>query len=310
MPRYNIEYNGSTTIRREFPDSVGDVKAVKVAVYNREGTALLSATSATVAGIGAGPTYAYTGVLTSAVRVGESTCTLNAGAPTLYTGDLVRIGGDTTAQDTLRVESYNSSTRVVTFDDYFRHAHASGEYLKARFCTYALATTVTTTWTPNLDLTFTWTFYSDGAGSTSPYMPYSDEGRVLRRISGEGGLESAFRLRYRQYAEMVQGLDFDTVSSDALNELKDLFASKALDVEKIVDSHAFYELHLCQMAYSLAYGQGSDYAEEREAIKERRLELINILSSMPVWSDNDQDLIEEDQEVQVFDRPYPRRRIF
>jgi hypothetical protein len=64
------------------------------------------------------------------------------------------------------------------------------------------------------------------------------------------------------------------------------------------------------MAYSLAYGLGSDWAEERTAIKERRLDLINLICSLPIWQDVNQDLVESDVEVQTHERPYPRRRIY
>ncbi len=426
MPRYNVEYNGVTTIRREFPDEIGDVKAVNLTIYNREGTALRTVTqvvpdmtgctavegtentevtngdhriksvfvtangttqlssgyadvtvsathdielsdlptsvdanvtdryiymtkagettpyyyvgavgnntattytistsdaslsvaaptvntaATTIPQIGAPTTYTYEAVLTSATKVGENTATFDATPDTFVAGDVYRIGGTSSTEDTLRVESYNSTTRVVTFSDYFRHAHAAGEYAKARFCTYLLSTTTVATWTSGLELTFVWTFYSDGAGTASPYMPYTDEGRVLKRISGEGGLESAFRMRYRQYAEMVADVDYTVLSADAENELTDLFSSRGLDVQKVVDSHAFYELRLCQMAYSMAFGLGGEWDSQRAALTTRRLELINLLSSMPVWSDTDQALTEEDEEVQTYERPYPRRRL-
>jgi len=426
VPRYNVEYNGVTTIRREFPDEIGDVKAANLTIYNREGSALatvaqvitptactaavdtgvgstntdgahivkiayvtsngttqmgaasntvtvsggdninltsvpvsvdtmvtarnvymtkaagstyyyvgqianntattytiaiadasltvegpsVNTSATTIPQIGAPTTYTYEAVLTSATKVGENTATFDATPDTFVAGDVYRIGGTSSTEDTLRVESYNSTTRVVTFSDYFRHAHAAGEYAKARFCTYLLSTTTVATWTSGLDLTFVWTFYSDGAGTASPYMPYTDEGRVLKRISGEGGLEAAFRMRYRQYAEMVADVDYTVLSADAENELTDLFSSRGLDVQKVVDSHAFYELRLCQMAYSIAFGLGSEWDSQRAALTTRRLELINLLSSMPVWSDTDQALTEEDEEVQTYDRPQGRRRIF
>jgi hypothetical protein len=310
MPRYEIEYNNTTTIRREFPEELGDIKSATVAVYDRGGTALLAATAATVPNIGAATSYTFKAILTSATKIGENTCTLDATPDTIYAGDVYRIGGTSSTEDTLTVEAYNSSTRVVTFSDYFRHAHAAGEYVKPRFCTYSLVTTTVATWTANLECTFVWTFYSGGDGATGPYMPYTDIGTVYKRIAGEGGMESAFRLRFRQFAEMVEGPEFIPLSKDADDELADLFASKGMDTTKVVDSHAFYELRLAQMAYDLAVGGGTDWDSERAAITARRLELINLVSSLPVWVDSDQDLSEEDEEVQTYERPMPRRRIF
>lgn len=310
MPRYEIEYNGTTTIRRTFPDELGDVKSATVAVYDRGGTALLAAAAATVTNVGATPTYTFKGVLTSATKIGENTCTLNATPDTIYAGDVYRIGGTSSTEDTLTVEAYNSSTRVVTFSDYFRHAHAAGEYVKPRFATYSLVTTTVATWTAGLECTLLWTFYSGGDGSTGAYMPYTDLGIVYKRIAGEGGMESAFRLRYRQVSELVEGPEFAVLANDAEEELSDLFGARGLDIKKVVDSHAFYELRLCQMAYALAMGAGSDWDSERTAITARRTELINLVASNPIWSDTDQDLSEEDEEVQTYERPYPRRRLY
>ena len=309
MPRYNVEYNGVTTLRREFPDDIGDVKAAKIAVYNRAGSVLLASVAATVTNIGAASTYLYKGILTSDVNVGDYQVTLNATPDTIYAGDVYQVGGDTTSQDTLTVEAYNPTRRVVTFSDYFRHAHAAGEYCKARFATYSLTTTATTTWTSGLDITIVWTFYSDGAGTASPYMPTSDLGVVIKKLAGEGGLESAFRVRYRQYSELLQDVDFTTVAADAKNELSDLFESRGMDVVKVVDSHAFYELHLVQIAYSMAFGMGGEWADERAALTLRRSELITTVTANPVWQDGDGDLSEEEAETQTFERPYPRRRL-
>jgi hypothetical protein len=269
----------------------------------------VNTSATTIPQIGAPTSYTYEAVLTSAVNVGDYQITLDATPDTFYAGDVYRVGSATSSQDTRTVESYNAATRVLTFTESFDHDHAAGEYCKARFCTYELTTTTVATWPAETDLTFVWTFYSDGLGTASPYMPYTDTGRVLKRIGGEGGMEAAFKMRYRIFAEQVGDVDYTTLARDGEAELAVLFDSRGLDVQKVVDSAAFYELRLVQMAYSLAFGMGSGFESERTALTTRRLELVNMLAALPVWQDVDQDVVEDDAEAQTSERPYPRRRI-
>jgi hypothetical protein len=305
--RYNNAYN---VLRREMPSECGEVRYATIAATGTDGSALKAATECTIWGVASKIAVV---TLASAVDAGDYECTLSLGTETtsLYPGDVLRIGGGTGEVDTLRARSYDATTYTVTFDDYFKADHAAGAYVVGRWVSHTYDTTTVATYTNLRTMTIEWAF-SLVAGSplaATRTWSYTDEAEIEKRTSASGDMEGRFRARYRRYYDTIGPDDWARYEADALQEVRDLFEARGKGVDKLIDSDRLDELHMAQIALAVAYAGGEAWEADRIAITTRRNEVFERLASLPLWTDDDQDLIKEDSETQAVDRPYPRRRI-
>lgn len=306
--RYNNAYN---VLRREFPSEVGEARYATVAITGTDGTALKTAVEVSIWGV---KSKVAVVTLTNAVDAGDYTATLTLSTETtsLYPGDVVRIGGGTGTVDTLRVKSYNSSTYVVTFDDFFTNDHAAGEYVVGRWTSYTLDTTTVATWSNLRTFSVEWTFSLVAGSPLAATRTWSatDEGEIEKRTTAAGDLAVRFRSRYRRYYDVIEDGDFDRWDEDSRNEVRELFEARGKGIDKLVDSDRLDELQMAQLALMVAFSMGDDWQSERDAMTIRRNEIFERMASLPLWTDDDQDLIKEDTETQSVERPYPRRQLF
>jgi hypothetical protein len=306
--RYNNAYN---VIRREFPSDVGEARYATITITETDGSALKTVTETTIWGV---KSKIAVVTLTNAVEVGDYTAVLTLGTETtsLYPGDTLRIGGGTGATDTLTVQTYNASTYTVTFTDWFKSAHAVGEYVVGRWTSYTLDTTTVATWTSGLRFTTEWAFSLVAGSPLAATRTWSatDEGEIEKRSYGSGDLESHFRARYRRYYDAIEQGDFSLWESDARQEVSDMFEQRDKNINRLVDSERLDGLLMAQIAMSMAYAQGDDWEAERAAMTRRRDDLFALLAALPFWTDDDQDLVEDEFETQKAERPLPRRRLF
>jgi hypothetical protein len=289
---FRVLYGDATaTIRRELPESFDSVTAGEITIYDTGGTELVAATAVTV------PTAT---TLASAVTAGEKTCTVAGG--TWEPGDILRIEDSNSGPpEDFEVESFNATSKVITSKERFQYAHANAAAVSARWVTYVWDVSTTATYTNLLEGTFEWaTWTPDNPGITNSWV-------ISKRELAVGGLEHEFANLYPHYYAVVEDDAWGDFEQNAYIELEQNFAPYGQDFMNLISTRAAKRLLMVQIAYLIAWGQGSVWESERTAMHTELDRLITLFKQQRNWFDTDQDLAREDEEWQSLAMPLPRR---
>lgn len=278
----NIIYaDSSQVVRLDFP-WVGDPSAVSIAATDLGGTALLSATACTILTADS---------LASAVSSGATTLTLTTGSASIVPGDRFRIGASSTGRaEDIEVLFYNSSTKTITVRESLQYSHASAASVKARFCTYALNASTTTTWYLNLQCSLIW---------TPTGIDEAAHREMARVVKYSYGLERELPILQALYPDLYRIAEprIDTIQAEALRRLTLRLKSRKRNIDDLVDQEALQPALLELVALMIAQSGGDEWSTERLAINETYNNEFEQLASGPYWFDSDQDSIEEVTEV-------------
>jgi hypothetical protein len=240
--------------------------------------------------------------LGSAATAGADTLTLGSTVTTAPTsGDLIQVRANTGGPaETFRVVSYATSTKVVTVSEYVRYAHASGATVYGRWLTDAIDFSDTDAFAAGDELVFRWT------GLDADGVDYQTTGEIMRASIGGTDLRDRFRVTHAHYWQAVSE-DWTVHQDAALQELRMMFAANKREIDTLVDVAEFEGLWCAQIAFSAAWTRGDVDESERASTRQRRDELFDLVNSLPLWMDSEQDGIETDEETDAQDRPWPRR---
>lgn len=299
MPSLNVKYlpYGENTISlvRHLPEDLGTITAAKIKVDDVDGNALTAEDTAEV----------FTAAtLNGAVSRLANTATLTASKdPTV--GRVYRIQATGEEYDDLRLKAYNTSTKVATFYDRFRHNHATGAGFTGRWVIYTLDCSTTSTYTDGLECVISW------YGFTNDDRVITNLVRVRKHWSDFGDLRGEFSKLYQRYEEIVPEGAWNALQDAAKREMRRLLAQDGVEFDFIVDTYqdAAADAVMCSIALQLALGLGDAWAAERELLGKRKAEILDEMRRLYVWSDQDDDGIRDASEYQRRDRPYPRRRL-
>ena len=198
------------------------------------------------------------------------------------------------------MDHYTTSTKVVTTKEWINHAHASGATVYGRWLPASVDFSSTTLFPTGEELVFLWT------GFDTDDLPFQTTGEIMRASVGGSDLQTRFTSLYPHYWDRVKE-DWDTHQDAAFEELRMAFLANRRDIEKLVESYSITALWLAQIAYSVAWAGGDADEAERVAMRTRRDELLAAFNALPLWIDDDQDGIEDEDETSPQDRPAPRR---
>ena len=220
-------------------------------------------------------------------------------APTA--GDLIQIRANSSGPaESVRVDAYNSSTKVATLRDYLQHDHASGATVYGR----GLSTTIDvsgTAFTRGLEL------YAEWSGFDTDDLPFRTTLQIMGTASTMGDLEGKFSTLYPHYYAVVES-NFDAYKDQAYSELRIKMSGLGRELDTLVDSQNIEPLLLVSIAYTVAWSQGDEWETERTYIKARRDELFDQFVKLLNWFDENQDGIQDEpSEISPTDRPWPRR---
>ncbi len=293
--KHRVKYGyNANVLRAELPDDYDTITAAAITITkDADGTDLLAATAATV--------YTAT-TLNGAVEAGADTVTVDSGADNLAAGDLIRISSTSGGAETMRVTAYNATTKVATLDDYLLYDHESGAAVTARWLTYTLDASTTSTWTSGLDFTIEW-------NPTSDNQPWTEPGEILERTTG-GASGTLFSVLYSHYDKAIPSGKFNDYESAANEELRSLFLGRGVDIDKLVASYSIQPLIMAQMALFIAETGDDTWAGERAAMGKKRDDLLDSFTSSYQWIDKDQDLAVDDGEEIKMTRPSPVRQLW
>ena len=285
-----IKYNdASQVLRLEYPNhwAAQSITAVSVAITDTNAGALLASTAATC--------YTAT-TLASAASLGAVTATLAGTATALSPGDRVRLVSPT---EDCTVKSYNSTSKVVTFERALLADHASGSSVSGLWCTYALNTSTVATWPLNLECVVKWTPASDDLAVTE-----------LAIVSGMGFGAKAYKERfaaiYPSEYEVAQAR-IEAIYEEARSRIRYRLMGKNLDLDRVVDQEILMPVLIDMMRFLIVNAGGNSWASERESAWATFLMSEDALTSQPIWADDDQDGAQEEDEVQVHE-PFRRAR--
>jgi hypothetical protein len=276
------------TLRREMPESWA-TPTVNITVKDSENNTLQAATPATIT--------AATTISADATR-GRRTITVAAG--TWEPGDLLRIAdSDDGGPEDVRVESFDSVTKIVTLEQRLEESHASGAAVSARWMTYSLDASSATNY-PNLrEGSILWDPNTDDQAIRNTFQ-------VSTKTLLPGGLEETFRIVYPAEAADVTDGGWATLEGGAIDRLANYYEGRGRNIRALVSESAAEDLIMSQIAYMVAVGSGK---------VERSVQLENNLarakSEFEVvrrWTDTDQDDTLEDAEDERSDQPWPNRR--
>ena len=287
-----IAYNDSSfTLRFEFPDdwAIASITGVNVSITDAGGTSLLASTAATL----------YTSVaLASAAARGDATVTLSGTPGALSRGDRLLIAASADGRDEIiEVESYNSSTKVVSLRHTIQYAHTTSTSLYPCWCTYALDTSTTATWTAGTECTVLWTPDTDDHPVPELYTIGKTE---------FGSSETIDRFRV-QYPAMYQARDrsgIEDIEAEARRRVAMHCRVKNMDLNRLVDQDLMSPSIVEMMANLIASGGGDNAEYEQQTTWERFTREFELFANLPVWVDDNQDLIQDEEEVQKHAIPF------
>lgn len=287
-----IKYNDSSfTLRFEFPDdwAIASITGVDVSITDAGGSTMLASTAATL----------YTSVaLASAAAVGDATVTLGGTPGALSRGDRLLIAASAAGRDEIiEVESYNSSTKVVSLRHSIQYAHSSTTALYPCWCTYALDTSTTATWAAGEECTVMWTPDTDD-------NPVPELYTIGKTEFGSSETLDRFRVQYPSLYEARDRSGIEDVEAEARRRVGMHCKVKNMDLNRLVDQDLMSPSIVEMMANLIASGGGDNAEYEQQTTWERFVREFELFASLPVWVDDDQDLIQDEEEVQKHAVPF------
>lgn len=280
-----ILYNSSAqTVRFEFPPEweYDDITDVTLTIKDKDGDTLMAPASITL--------MTDTTLNVAAARFAD-TVYLDTGADTVYPGDKLVIDG-IEGTETVTVRGYDASTRAVQLEGILRYAHATGDNVYGLFGTYTLDTSTVSTFTKGLEMTFVWT--PDGYQSV-----ITEEAQIAASVMDISGLERSFALVYpRAYEAFTNETNrFNDMAQEAERQLKMRLLSRRLDYDRIVDQDMVKDVLMSTMAWLWVLQGDEQHEDEREVMARELDKHFEYLCQLPIWVDDDQDLIEDDNET-------------
>lgn len=273
------------TISTTAPDYVEGASGFKVSIYDLAGAVLVDSDDADC---GASDT------LSSATYAGGETLVITAAALSYVpkSGDHFRVGSSSFGWQNLTVKHYVSGTKTITTEEYISDAFPSGSAVEWLDVSYEIDTTGTE-W-DNLDsVSVIWEPQGIDA------LPWTETFEVLLRSAAVSALEANFRTAYPRYHDAISKGSFDSYRARAEQRLRTYFESKQRAFSKIVDSELLREPMMAMIAILIALASSDRMSTELETLQKDLTAQLSLLDSMPMWIDDNQDMIETEEETQM-----------
>lgn len=278
-----LKYNDSSqTVRFEMPHDwlIESITGVNIQITNNSNEDILAATAATL----------YTSTTTNAaVAVGDGTVTLAGGASAVVPGDRLRIAASVAgpAED-IEVESYNSSTKVITLARDARYAHTTGTAVYGMFVTYALDTSDTDDFPLGLQCSVLW-------------IPDTDDLTVRERYEviaykSYSEIQKTFAALYPREYTIVES-DWEYFEEEARAEIRLATEAQGLIFDRIVEHELTNTVLRAGIRWLAVVGGGDKWVSERTQARKDFDRQLGYLMKFPAWQDTDMDNVKDDNEI-------------
>jgi len=276
-----IKYNQAAFVLHErMPTHWGQPTAVNLTITNYSGIELITAQAVTIA--------SATTLSEASKKLAQS---FRVASGSFESGDLIRIGTANEGYDLLVVRSFDADNRIIVTEKRADFDHTSGSDVVHRSFEIAIDTTssdfilanqVMLEWVPTGISELSFTQLSD----------------IVKRTIDWGGLKADFTTRYpRLIQSLPDANDFTEMRDMAYQRLQAYFEMHSLNIARAVDSDAFKESMILEIAYLICGRGGEGIEDELETVKEFRVEQQNLIKQTFVWIDSNQDKILDDQEI-------------
>jgi hypothetical protein len=205
----------------------------------------------------------------------------------LEAGDSIAIGTDAAGYEQRIVKSYTAATKTVVLTTCLDRDRVAG--LEVLGLDMSAVIDASLEGFDNLqEVSVRWKQDGDGLTMTEMW-------RVLSVENQPAGLEAAFKAAYPACADAVD--DIGKLSDRAEQWLIMYFETRGRDYKLVVDNELTKEALMAKMA--LMVGVGNDLGEIQYARIESYLEeMLSLLDGLPVWIDDDEDGIQDEDETQ------------
>ena len=276
--------NANQVLRLEFPTEWDPsvMTGVTLTVEDRDSTELTAAASLTL--------LTDTTLAEDADRF-ASTIELDSGTDAVYPGDKLLIDG-ASGTEVVTVKGFDSTTKIVTLESILDFEHDSGDNVYGLFGTIVLDTSTVATYTAGLLLTLIWT-------PDSNQTVITEEAQIATAQMDIAGLEKSFSLVYpRAYKAFTEEVNrFADMAHEAETLVRTELMARNMDYNRIVDQDIVRPVLMAKMAW-LWVLQGDEQQEDERAVIGAEYEKnFDLLCAQPVWTDDDQDLVEDDNET-------------
>lgn len=279
-----IAYNNSAfTIRLEYPIGWNPVtiSGVTLAVHNDEGGELEAASACSLL---------QTAGMAASVAVGDTTFGVDIGVVTYNPGDRLLIpAGNSGPAEEVEVQSYNATDGIVTLKRAFRYAHSS-QTVYGLFCTYDLDTSTVATWTKGLQVVLTWT----PAGSDD--IPFKERGEIVSFLLGFPDFTQRFAVLYPSEYRIKEDTIQEIFEEAKIAVQMDL-SSRDLNLDRLVDTAFILPAIMAKARWIITMSGGDKWSYEREVAHDEYNRLIEIATNQPIWTDDNQDSVQDDVEI-------------
>jgi hypothetical protein len=290
-----LQYSNSAfELRLEFPSSwdVDNITGVTLRITNYAGTELLAASAATL-------WTTATTQLASAVSAHANQIvledSLGGAVPSLNTGDRIRILMSGAGQwEEVQVAAWDDIGKIATLDADLRWAHSEHAQIIGMFATYDLDLSNTDTWPLNEEVVLRWLPDSDD-------LEITEIAQVSKFEFAFDGFEEQFKeiYPYEYKAATVPEHRLPALLNVAYRQTKSELATRFLNIDRVVDQSLLYDVLMAKIRHIMLTTGDSRYdtapqAEQAFSEWQRHFET---LAGLPIWSDDDQDEIKDDDEV-------------
>jgi hypothetical protein len=237
--------------------------------------------------VDSGEVTKYAGdTLSAAAKAGAQDIVLTTGTA-LIDGNWIAIGSDAQGWQKREVAKYVAGTKTVTLRTRLDEQVASGSEVRGL----------------DLSVVVDASGWDTSIGSVvvywevDAYPDYQEEYDVRSKRSGVAGLENEFRIAFGSLFPEMDSANFTNFEDRARERLNQEFEAKGREFGLVVDSDAIRELMLAEIALLVARSAGLN-EQQWDRLERDRENQMAIIDDLPLWIDDNEDEVENDDETQ------------
>jgi hypothetical protein len=288
----HITFNASAApLRLEFPltwTPPATTEIPTLTVYDIGGNTLQAAKACNI--------YTKTSLSVASVE-DDTTVTLAVGASSLYPGDWIKIRDGYGSDENVEVDYFISANKTVNLVKPLRQDHTLGSEVYGLFATVTLDTTNLTNYPKGRQVTLVWNFPTSGFSieETGVISVYSF---LIQNFE-----ERFANLHPREYAALVGDDRLKPMLDEAISQFSSELRLRNLYLERVVDTDCVVPCLMAKLRWLTLLNGDASYDTERSVARDDYLRQFEMICGAPIWTDDNQDLIQSDLEVtdhQVF----------
>jgi lysophospholipase L1-like esterase len=213
-------------------------------------------------------------------------------------GDKLTLHG-VSGTESVFVAGYDSSTKTVKVDSPIEHAFEDGAAVYGNVISYDLDISDTDTFIAGKSFVATWTPSGTGA-------PLRTILQVAKAVADTSSIERRFRTVYPRaydaFTEPVNRLE-DMVTEAQIELELDMLAEK-MDYQRIVGEPVLPKLLMAKMQVLWTRGADEDLQDEADNATTEYARLFSLLQRLPIWTDRNQDAVQDETALEVTAHTY------